>query len=147
MKDLKLNNSAAPKWATGFILMWIAVQLLLPVSYYLEWREPHDERFAWRMFSPTRMSKCTSTLYVGEHGRARNDLLKRDLHQSWLGWIKRGRLTIAQRYMEHRCAMERNAGEQNPWVSMRLACPQPDGTKDVRISPHENACAPKGEGP
>ena len=135
------NEGIRRRRASRFIAAWIAAQLLLPTSYYLGWREPYDERFAWRMFSPTRMVKCQVTLYQGSPRTTRNDLLTKDLHQSWLGWLRRGRLTIAERALEHRCVRARAEGDDEPWVSMHLVCPQPDGSLDVRTDRRQNACA------
>jgi hypothetical protein len=51
-----------------FIIAFLAVQLLLPLHYYLVRHDPHDERFAWRMFSPMRMADCA----VREPGASSN---------------------------------------------------------------------------
>lgn len=44
-----------PKASTLFAAAWVAVQLALPLQYYLvRWYDdPVDEAFAWRMFSDT----------------------------------------------------------------------------------------------
>jgi hypothetical protein len=44
-------------WTGRFIALVVVVQLLLPLHYYTV-RDRHDERFAWRMFSPMRMTRC-----------------------------------------------------------------------------------------
>jgi len=45
-------------WQGWVILAVVTSQLLLPIHYYTTRRDPHDERFAWRMFSPMRMTEC-----------------------------------------------------------------------------------------
>lgn len=47
----------------AFILCYIAIQLYLPISYYMEGSDPFDERFAWRMLSETHVSRCSLTLF------------------------------------------------------------------------------------
>ena len=41
-------------WRGRLIVAVVLAQLLIPLTYYSH-RDPHDERFAWRMFSPMRM--------------------------------------------------------------------------------------------
>ena len=43
-------------WRGRFIAVFIATQLVLPLRYYVLRDDEHDERFAWRMFSPMRMA-------------------------------------------------------------------------------------------
>jgi hypothetical protein len=42
----------------------IAVQLILPSTYYLSNRDPLDERFAWRMFSSINHAHKDADLYA-----------------------------------------------------------------------------------
>ena len=49
-------KALAATWRGRFILVFVLSQLLLPLHYYVGRRDPHDERFAWRMFSPMRMT-------------------------------------------------------------------------------------------
>ncbi len=63
-------RSAAPRrGAAGSSRVFVLVQLLLPLLYYVRPQAiPHDERFAWRMFSPMRMARCAP--YVADRRRA-----------------------------------------------------------------------------
>ncbi|MCE9577515.1 MAG: hypothetical protein K8W52_30480 [Deltaproteobacteria bacterium] len=79
-------------WRGRFIVAWLAVQLLLPCCYYLTRRDPHDERFAWRMFSPMRMIKCDPRFTVDG---ARVDLGKR-FHEAWIELAGRGRYSVLE---------------------------------------------------
>src|SRR5690606_29688636 len=123
-----------------FIVLWLVGQLLLPLSYFT-WRDdPFDERFAWRMFSPMRLTRCHVELYVGTAERRVRQRIRDDLHNAWLGWLRRGRATVARAYLAHRCEREREAGRADPWVSMALICPLPDGDPEQLLSRDDNAC-------
>ena len=61
-----LRSLLARLWPHGFIAVFVAVQLALPLHYYLLRDDHHDERFAWRMFSSTRMLTCTVELRVDD---------------------------------------------------------------------------------
>ncbi len=47
------------RWVGLFILIYIALQLIIPLRYYLQ-ASTSDERFAWRMFSYQGMHRCTA---------------------------------------------------------------------------------------
>ncbi len=128
--------------ASAFIICWLALQLALPLTYYLGAGDPYDERFAWRMFSPTRMTKCRVALFVGGPTQRRNALMGTELHAMWRGWLIRGRSSVADAYLEERCRRQRAAGEATPWASMELTCRRPDQSWDLRMSRQDNRCAP-----
>ncbi len=128
--------------ASLFIGAWLVLQFALPVSYYVDGGDPLDERFAWRMFSPSRMVRCQADLYSGGPDQRRNDLIKSELTMVWRGWLARGRLVVANEYLATRCRRDRAAGVAAPWASMELTCFRPDGTPDVRLSRHNNGCGP-----
>ena len=127
-------------WASLFIAGWIALQLALPTSYYLGDGDPYDERFAWRMFSPVRMVKCSVALYSGGPDRRRDDLRAQELTMVWRGWMVRGRRSVAEAYLELRGERDRQAGHPRPWNSMDLLCRRPDGSSDQRLSRYDNRC-------
>lgn len=128
--------------ASLFIGAWLVLQFALPVSYYVDGGDPLDERFAWRMFSPTRMTKCRVALFVGGPTQRRNALMGTELHAMWRGWLIRGRSSVADAYLEERCRRQRAAGEATPWASMELTCRRPDQSWDLRMSRQDNRCAP-----
>jgi hypothetical protein len=80
------------KWFVG---VFLAVQALGPLHYYLLRDDRNDERFAWRMFSPTRMLDCDPTFTVG--GETRPIDLRREFHEAWLTIAKRGRIQVIER--------------------------------------------------
>jgi hypothetical protein len=45
--------------------LFLAVQLLLPLRYYLGRSPRFDERFAWRMFSENALVRCQGAFQVG----------------------------------------------------------------------------------
>ncbi len=138
-----------------FIVAFLAVQLALPVSYYLG-DAPLDERFAWRMFSPIRMVRCR--LDVRE-GTARTPVPAADLkpgarlatprtpvrpeaelHAVWMSLLRRGRPDVIAAWADARCGrMERDAGAPVP-LYVGVVCRMPDGTEHVESDPEVDQC-------
>ncbi len=79
-------------WRGRFIVAFLLVQLLLPLRYYIAHRDPHDERFAWRMFSPIRMAQCRPSVSIGDTPAR----LSREFHEAWIEIAKRGRFTVVE---------------------------------------------------
>ena len=79
-------------WRGRLILLFVAIQLLVPLRYYIAHRDPHDERFAWRMFSPIRMVRCQ--LSVERDGAPLP--LGREFHEAWLEMAQRGRFAVVE---------------------------------------------------
>ena len=48
--------SSRRKWINLAIALFLTSQIVTPLTYYL-YKEPTDERFAWRMFSSVHMSQ------------------------------------------------------------------------------------------
>jgi hypothetical protein len=86
-------------WRGRFIAVFVVVQLLLPLHYYLVRRDPHDERFAWRMFSPMRMARCTPKVVLD--GKPLE--LESEFHEAWLELAERGRFVVIEAMAEHLC--------------------------------------------
>jgi hypothetical protein len=80
-------------WQGRLIGIVVVAQLLIPVWYYSgASRDPHDERFAWRMFSPMRMTKCEPKFF-------RDDTLidiSAEFHEAWIEIAKRGRFHVIE---------------------------------------------------
>jgi hypothetical protein len=87
-------------WRGRFILAFLVTQLLLPLHYYVLRRDPHDERFAWRMFSPMRMAKCKASFVVDGQPVA----LGSEFHEAWTGMVERGRMTVIEEMAHRLCA-------------------------------------------
>lgn len=85
-------RALAATWRGRFILAFLAVQLLLPLHYYTVRRDPHDERWAWRMFSPMRMTRCRATFAV-DGARVS---LGGQFHEAWVGMASRGRAVVIE---------------------------------------------------
>jgi len=96
-------------WRGCFIAVFVAVQLLAPLHYYTLRRDRHDERFAWRMFSPVRMLTCEPTFLVG--GQPVN--LATKFHEGWLEIARRGRFAVLE-------AMGARLCRDNPGHDVRL---------------------------
>ncbi|MCA9540458.1 MAG: hypothetical protein KC620_16275 [Myxococcales bacterium] len=105
----------------ALIAAFVALQIYLPLSYYLG-GDPFDERFAWRMFSPVRLSNCSVGLYEVVDGVERPIDLTDELHVVWINLLKRARPAVIDRAVEKFCA-ERGAGAD---VRIDLSCTPPD---------------------
>ncbi len=120
-----------------FIVAFLAVQLALPVSYYLG-DAPLDERFAWRMFSPIRMVRCR--LDVREGAGRTPVRAEAELHAVWMSLLRRGRPDVIAAWAEARCGrMERDAGAPVP-LYVGVVCRMPDGTEHVESDPEVDQC-------
>ncbi len=87
-------------WRGRFIVAFLLVQLLLPLRYYIAHRDPHDERFAWRMFSPLRMATCSPQVTIDD-APAR---LGAEFHEAWVEIAKRGRFVVVEAMGKKLCA-------------------------------------------
>jgi hypothetical protein len=87
-------------WQGRFIAVFLLVQLLLPLHYYLARKDPHDERFAWRMFSPMRMSRCSPTVMMND----KPVNLASEFHEAWLVIASRGRFSVLEAMGAKLCA-------------------------------------------
>lgn len=120
-------------WRGRFIAAWLVVQLALPLLYYTARHDPHDERFAWRMFSPMHMVQCVPAFTVDD----RPVVLGRRFHQAWINIAKRGRFSVVEAMAERLCddnpdkrvgltlTCTRVGGETRTW-SRHDACPVPN---------------------
>ncbi len=108
----------ARSWQGVVILMFVGTQLWLPLHYYTVRRDPHDERFAWRMFSPMRMTSCTPQLTVNDAPFA----LGGAFHEAWIEIASRGRFMVIEEMAAKLC-------KDHPGSSVRvkLACTYIDG--------------------
>ena len=87
-------------WRGRFILAFLAVQLVLPLHYYFLRHDPHDERFAWRMFSPMRMTRCSARYFVDKQPIQ----LGTRFHEAWIEVANRGRYAVLEGIAEKLCA-------------------------------------------
>lgn len=100
-------------WRGRFILAFLVVQLLAPLTYYFARRDPHDERYAWRMFSPMRMAQCKVDFAVD--GQQLN--LYSKFHEAWVEIAERGRFVVIEKMAAKLC--EDNKGKP---VEVTLDC-------------------------
>jgi len=112
-------------WQHLAVAGFLAVQFGAPMSYYLTSRQ-YDERFAWRMFSPTRMIRCQARVQEWTDEGAVEVDLKREIAAPWLSWMKRGHAHILRGVGEHLCE-ERGPGAR---FTGDLVCTLPDGERD-----------------
>jgi hypothetical protein len=110
-----------PGFSTTTILAFgfIAVQMWLPLSYYLD-DQVYDERFAWRMFSSVRMARCDFEMYDASNGGLQRLSLKKRNHIVWVNLAKRARLSVIDKLVSQVC-------ESHDDVRVRLSCTVPNG--------------------
>lgn len=109
---------------TAFILVWLALQVGLPLRYYLG-SDRFDERFAWRMFSPVRMVTCQTRFFDTSGGGRVPVKLGADLHEVWAALIARARPSVIEAAGRRYCAAERSAG-RTPSLHAEAVCTNPD---------------------
>ena len=100
-------------WRGRFIAVFVLVQLLVPLHYYIRHRDPHDERFAWRMFSPMRTATCAPQFTLN----AAPVDLGREFHEAWGEIARRGRFTVVEAMGARLCAS--HPGQE---VKVTLVC-------------------------
>jgi hypothetical protein len=88
-------------WRGRLVVAFVLIQLLIPLHYYVLRKDPHDERFAWRMFSPMRMASCRPTFRVDG---APVDL-HAEFHEAWVGIAGRGRMQVIEAMGKRLCAI------------------------------------------
>jgi hypothetical protein len=96
---IRAVRALASTWRGRFILAFIAVQLLLPLHYYVLRKDKHDERWTWRMFSPMRMARCQSSFTLD--GQPAN--LSATFHEAWLEVVERGRVSVIKHMARKLC--------------------------------------------
>ena len=109
-------------WQGRFIAAFVALQVLLPLHYYTVRRDPHDERFAWRMFSPMRMIQCQPAFTVDDKPFA----LAGRFHEAWIEIAQRGRFSVIEAMASTLCREHRGAR-----VVVQLSCRQLDGSTET----------------
>lgn len=100
-------------WRGRFIAAFVLIQLLLPLRYYVAHRDPHDERFAWRMFSPMRMATCSPQFKID--GKPLDPLT--EFHEAWVAIAARGRFAVVEAMGRRLC--DRNPGKR---IEVSLDC-------------------------
>ena len=97
-------------WRGRFIVVFVLVQLLLPLHYYLFRHDPHDERYAWRMFSPMRMTQCAPHFTVDKTPVP----MTKEFHEAWIEIANRGRFAVLEEMAAKLCT-------ENPGKPIGLA--------------------------
>lgn len=108
--DLALRRG----WRGWLILAFVTIQLVAPLHYYLARDDKHDERFAWRMFSPMRMMACDAPkgqpMFSVDGAPVR---MYETFHEAWVDIAKRGRYVVLE-------AMARKLCADHPGAQVRL---------------------------
>ena len=126
---------AARKRVVRFVVVLLLLQLVVPLSYYLQTGDPYDERFAWRMFSAVRLHSCRTTANERVGESEREIQLSSTLHQAWVNHLSRNRRDVVLAFLEARCDEE---GVRE--VSVRNECTAPDG-EPIEPQVYRRECA------
>jgi len=118
------SSGSVSKWRNVFIIGWIGLQVALPLSYYLG-DDRFDERFAWRMFSPVRLSECRVKLVDRTDGAANAVRPSAELHEVWSNLLSRARASVVRAYAKRWCERRRNAGADAPALHAEIVCENP----------------------
>jgi hypothetical protein len=105
-----------------FILSVVLLQGLIPLHYYLGVSHPYDERFAWRMFSETRLVSCQ----VQFKAQGQEIALKRSFHSAWVTLLRRGRPGVVKGVQDRVCVT--HPGQE---VTLVYRCRQVNGESPV----------------
>ena len=127
--------------AVLFIHVFVALQLILPLTYYTVRTDRNDERFAWRMFSVDRATQCEVKFLVGPSKRPVK--LSSKFHEAWISTARRGRTGVIEKMAEHLC----QAGDLPPSgreVYVDARCQPLKGAPRRIASGDRDVC--KGEG-
>jgi hypothetical protein len=90
-----------------WLWLLVAVQVAIPLSYYLVREDRDDERFAWRMFSAVRMTRCEVAGFDQRDASTRTPVaLPEQLHSSWIRSLERGRRRVIELFLASRCEQE-----------------------------------------
>jgi hypothetical protein len=85
-------------------LAWLTLHATVPTRVHRAGADPYDERFAWRMFSDTRLRACTVDAFEMDDG----DMLAIDLPHvlpaPWVSLIERNLGAVIERFLTWRCA-------------------------------------------
>jgi len=100
--DEHVPGQAQRKWIAIGIVLFLASQTIIPLSYYLR-SEPTSERFAWRMFSSIDLStwKTRVTVLVEQNGNMieREVPLPATLQETWVKTVERAQFDIVEPFM------------------------------------------------
>lgn len=125
-------SSPRNRKAVVFIHIFLAVQILAPLSYYTIRADRNDERFAWRMFSSVRMLRCQVEFRTGPEAKPVGNL-QGIFHQVWVRLAQRGRMEVIQAMAQELCEREGAEREEKaPEVRVQIACLKIDGEREER---------------
>ncbi|MFZ5476660.1 MAG: hypothetical protein ACOZNI_07795 [Myxococcota bacterium] len=115
--------TASRRAADLFIVAWIGLQLAVPASYYLLDRK-WDERFAWRMYSAERMTRCGVGVKEYRGDGSRDVDLDGTYQRTWISLLSRGQPRVIDAVLVSRCT-----DPEVEQVRLRRRCKAPDGTQ------------------
>ncbi len=112
------------KRSAVFIAAFVALQFLVPLTYLLR-DDATDERFTWRSLTTTDAPECMAEATIRRtDGALVSITLENELHEDWLDYVRVGRQTVVDAFLERQCS-EKDAAS----VELVTRC----GTGDERV--------------
>lgn len=109
---------------SAFIVVWLALQIGLPLRYYMG-DDVFDERFAWRMFSPVRLVPCQVRFIDTTGGGQELVRPETELHEVWTALLTRARRSVIEGYAERWCDVREARGGPPPSLRVDITCSNP----------------------
>lgn len=120
----------------AWLWLLVALQVAIPLGYYVSDADPDDERFAWRMFSGVRLKRCS---VVARERRNAGDTtalpVRGALHGSWIHALERGRRRVIEQFLYTHC--EPGVAV----VTLERRCQSVDSAQRLAPELYEYACS------
>ena len=89
-----------------FIAVFVGLQFVVPLTYLLR-DDASDERFTWRSLTPPQAAECEASASI-EHPNGEREpvTLETALHEDWVNYVRLGRRSVVNAFLEQRCARE-----------------------------------------
>ena len=86
-----------------FIAVFVGLQFLIPLTYLLR-DDASDERFTWRSLTTPEAIDCEVSASVERmDGERRPIELETVLHEDWVEYVRLGRQTVVQAFLDRSC--------------------------------------------
>ena len=104
-----MDDPRRPRWISVFIIIFLSIQILLPLRYYLGGSAP-DERFCWRMFSTQQLTLETDDYQLRVLERSGNRMqelnLSATISRPWIRFLEYGFPRVIERFLAWRFERE-----------------------------------------
>ena len=89
-----------------FISVFVGLQFVVPLTYLVR-DDASDERFTWRSLTPPEAPECEANAAIERpNGEREPVVLETALHEDWVDYVRLGRRSVVNAFLEQRCADE-----------------------------------------